>query len=93
MELQLNPVDADRFASPVILRPIAQDRDYFLAVLVLSSPTPDAVLQVGKKPRSVFHAVSHALSPADAARIPVLKDSKGVVHTDPIERFLAEIKK
>jgi hypothetical protein len=89
MKLELKPVEADRFASPVILRPMVLNKEYFLGVLVLASPTPDVVLEIAKKPRPVPHVVSLA----DAPDIPALKDSKGVVHTDPIERFLAEIKK
>ena len=87
--IQLKPVDAERFASPLILRPLAEGQQYFLGVLVLSSTLPAAVLQVGKVPKPV----NCTLTPGEAAQIAVLRDSRGTLHTDPIARFLAEIER
>ena len=88
MDLQLRPVDAERFASPLIIRPIADARGFRAAALVFSSQVPDAALVVGKAP----HRVDWTLDPSLARDIQPLKRN-GKVYTDPLELFLSELKK
>ena len=88
---QLKPAGekVDRFASPLILRPVPSGQRYFLGALALHSPLPEVVLQHsgGTEP------VVCSLSTGDAGQLTVMRDSKGILHTDPIARFFAEIKK
>lgn len=88
---QLQPAGekVDRFASPLILRPIPSGQKHFLGTLALHSPLPEVVLQHSGGTESV----ACSLSTGEAAQLKVMKDARGNLHTDPIERFFAEIKK
>jgi CRISPR-associated protein Cmr1 len=88
-DIQLQPEQGDRFGSPVILRPMADGRRYRAAALVLSVNLPPTVLQVGKKTVSVRWSLTNP----EAATLPVLRDEAGIIHRDPIDRLLEEIKK
>jgi CRISPR-associated protein Cmr1 len=90
MNLQLQPVgERDRFASPLILRPIPDGKGSFLAAaLVLSSDVPECELIAD---RNAF-PVRWALSEADARDIPALQ-RPGKVYTDPLQLFLEELAK
>jgi CRISPR-associated protein Cmr1 len=87
--LELRPVDFERFASPLILRPVPDAKGFWPGALVLSSQTPAAVLKAGDLPASPFSA-QHRLTPAEAAGIPAMS-SNGKVFTDPLARFLEEL--
>jgi CRISPR-associated protein Cmr1 len=83
--LELRPTRFERFASPLILRPVPEARGFRAAALALFSPPPQAVLLAGP---NRFPA-EHRLTPAEAAAIPAL-GSHGKVFTDPLQRFLEE---
>jgi CRISPR-associated protein Cmr1 len=86
--LELRPADFERFASPLILRPVADGDDFRTVALVLGSDLPDARLVAGAK----SFPVATDLSPAGAARIPALVRG-AEVFTDPIDLFLWELKR
>jgi CRISPR-associated protein Cmr1 len=87
--LELRPTEGDRFASPVILRPIPEGTKYRLAALVLESPLPAAVLRFNQEAIEVTCKLDQAM----ASQITVLRDDKGTLHEDPINRLLVEIRK
>jgi CRISPR-associated protein Cmr1 len=89
--LQLQPVgdERDRFASPLILRPIPDGKGFFrAAALVLSSDVPNCELFAGN---SAF-PVKWALDANLARQIPALTRN-GKAYTDPIQLFLEELEK
>ena len=86
--LQLHPVGFERFASPLIIRPIPDGKVFRTAALVLSSDVPDSELKAGEE----SFPAEWRLDPALAAKIPALKRG-GTIFTDPIELFLSELKK
>jgi CRISPR-associated protein Cmr1 len=88
--LQLQPRgDRDRFASPLILRPIPDGKGSFLAAaLVLASDVPNCELVAD---HAVF-PVEWALDPGLARQIPALHRN-GKVSTDPLQLFLEELQK
>jgi CRISPR-associated protein Cmr1 len=86
--LQLNPIGFERFASPLIIRPIPDGNLFRNAALVLSSDVPDSELKAGERSFSA----EWRLDPTLAAKIPALKRG-GTIFTDPIELFLSELKK
>ena len=86
--LQLQPLGFERFASPLILRPVLVDTKYYAAALVLSSDHPAAELLAGQ----ARHAVKIALDPYEAQTIKPLKRN-GKVFTNPIDLYLWELAK
>jgi len=86
--LELRPAEFERFASPLLLRPIPTSQGFLPGALVLSSAMPESVLLAGPKR---FPVKTH-LTPAEAARIPALA-SPGSPPTDPLERFLEELRR
>jgi CRISPR-associated protein Cmr1 len=85
--LQLQPIGFERFASPLIIRPIAQGKSFYTAALALSSDVPDAEFVAGT---DVFTA-DWRLDSASALKIRPL-NRNGISHTDPIDLFLSELK-
>lgn len=89
---QIHPRDHDRFPSSLILRPLPDGRQFRSAALALTAETPsDLVLTYGKATADVQWQLDESL----AARIPVMNDrtAQPSVFTDPIDRFLWELKK
>lgn len=86
--LQLQPVDSERFASPLIIRPMGDGKDFRTAALALSSDVPDAVLVV----EDTAHPVETALDEKMAKLITPL-NRNGKTYTDPIALFLSELEK
>lgn len=89
---QVHPRDHDRFPSPLILRPLADGAQFRAAALALTVDTPsDLVLTYGTSTADVQWQLDESL----AARIPVMNDrtARPSVFTDPIDRFLWELKK
>lgn len=86
--LQLQPEGSERFASPLILRPIPDGQGFRTIALALSSDVPAAELVAGG---SRF-PVRADLTPALAASIPALCRN-GQAFTTPIDLFLEELQK
>jgi CRISPR-associated protein Cmr1 len=86
--LQLEPVGFERFASPLIIRPIPDGDRFYAAALVLSSDIPDSQLVAGEE----IYPVDWRLDPNLAKAIPPL-NRNGTTYVDPIELFLSELKK
>jgi CRISPR-associated protein Cmr1 len=89
---QIHPRDHDRFPSSLILRPLPDGNQFRAAALALSAETPsDLVLSYGKSTADVQWQLDAKL----AAQIPVMNDrtAQPSVFTDPIDRFLWELKK
>jgi len=86
--LQLKPVGFERFASPLILRPIADGNGFRLAAVVLCSDIPPVELAAGE----TNHLVKWELDSELAQRIPALNRNQQI-YIDPIDLFLAELKK
>jgi CRISPR-associated protein Cmr1 len=84
--LELRPAEFERFASPLILRPLQDPQGFWPAALVLVSEPPAAVLAAGE----ARFPVEHRLTAEQAGAIPPLL-SKGRVFTDPLARFLEEL--
>jgi CRISPR-associated protein Cmr1 len=85
--LHLKPIGFERFASPLILRPIAEGERFKAAALVLSSDLPAAEFVAGKSSTPV----RCDLDPTLAAAIEAMKNAQGKVFTDPLELFLSEL--
>lgn len=86
--LHVQPADAERWASPLIIRPIPADNRFRTAALVLASDRPRAVL-VAKEER---FDIECDLDEGLAAQIPALQRGNKIF-TDPIQLFLAELKR
>jgi CRISPR-associated protein Cmr1 len=89
---QVHPRGHDRFPSPLILRPLPDGSQFRAAALALTAETPsDLVLTYGTSMANVQWQLNGSL----AARIPVMNDgtARPSVFTDPIDRFLWELKK
>jgi CRISPR-associated protein Cmr1 len=86
--LQLQPVGFERFASPLIIRPIAEGTGFRASALALCSDVPQVEFTAG----NAVHAVDWRLDHNLALRIPAL-NRNGQTYTDPIDLFLSEIKK
>lgn len=86
--LHVQPAEAERWASPLIIRPVADGNRFRTAALVLASDRPEAVLVAGKKSFNI----ECDLDPGLAAQIPALQRGSKVF-TDPIQLFLAELKR
>lgn len=86
--LQLQPVGFERYASPLIIRPIADGRGFRTAALVLSSEVPAAELRAEAKTFPVDTALDANL----ARQIPAL-NRNGHTYVDPLELFLSELQK
>jgi CRISPR-associated protein Cmr1 len=87
--LQLQPEMSDRFASPVILRPLQDETGFRAAALVLSSKIPATILVAGSNPTPA----EWRLDPHLAAQIPALQRPGGPPFTDPVQLLLAELKR
>jgi hypothetical protein len=86
--LQLKPTGFERYASPLIIRPIADGARFRTAALVLTSDVPPAELVAGTKSYSADFTLDTVL----ARKIkPLNRD--GHTFVDPIELFLSELKK
>lgn len=86
--LQLQPVGFERFASPLIIRPIADGSSFRSSALVLSSDLPQAELVAEKTSYPAAWQLDNAL----AQQIPAL-NRNGKTFTDPLDLFLSELKK
>lgn len=86
--LHLQPIGFERFASPLILRVMAEDKSFRTAALVLASQVPDCELVAGR----TTYPVEWRLDSALAGGIPAL-NRDGKVYDDPIQLFLTELKK
>jgi CRISPR-associated protein Cmr1 len=86
--LQLQPEGSERFASPMILRPVPDGQGFRTLALALSSDVPTAKLVAGT---STF-SVDANLTPDLAASIPALCRN-GKAFTSPIDLFLEELQK
>lgn len=86
--LQLQPVGCERFASPLILRPIPVGDEFRSAALVLSSDLPSSELVAGS-------AVYPARTDLDASLATNIRplNRNGKVFTDPIDLYLSELAK
>lgn len=85
-DTELKPTNADRMASPLILRPIRDGRGYRAAALRLHCPTPPGGIVLKTKTREI--PVKVDLTAAEAKSIPPLAGK-----TNPVVRFLEELKK
>jgi CRISPR-associated protein Cmr1 len=88
MKLQLQPIGFERFASPLIIRPIAEGNKFYTAALALSSDIPDSHLIAGED----IHSVDWRLDSDQAKAIRPL-NRNGITHVDPIDLFISELKK
>jgi hypothetical protein len=88
MKVQLRPVGFERYASPLILRPIPDGKGFRTAALVLASDLPAAELVAGQS----VHPVKSTLD-MDMARQITALHRNGKVYVDPLELFLWELKK
>jgi CRISPR-associated protein Cmr1 len=88
MKLQLQPIGFERFASPLIIRPIADGNKFYTAALALSSDIPDSQLIAGED----IHSVDWRLDSGQAKAIRPL-NRNGITHVDPIDLFISELKK
>lgn len=86
--LHVQPADAERWASPLIIRPVPDGNRFRTAALVLASDRPRAVLVAEKKSFDIECDLDEDL----AAQIPALRRGS-TVFTDPIQLFLAELKR
>lgn len=86
--LQLQPIGFERFASPLIIRPIADKNKFYTAALALSSDIPDSQLVADSK----IYPADWQLDPTMAKDIRPL-NRNGNTYVDPIELFLSELKK
>lgn len=86
--LQLLPAESERFASPLILRPLPAGEGFHAAALALCSDLPKLKLVADQK----IYPADWQLDVAQAKDIPALA-RQGTVFTDPIELFLSELKK
>lgn len=84
--LELRPVSFERFASPLIIRPIPDDNGFRASALVLSSDVPPAELVAGNR----TFPVKTTLDPNLARQIPVLNRG-GQIFIDPIQLYLTEL--
>lgn len=87
-DTELLPEGATRMASPLIIRPYFDGREWMTLALALLEPLPRCVLKV--EGREI--PVKTELSGAEAQAISVLKLPKKII-PDPIERFLQELEK
>lgn len=86
--LQLKPVGFERYASPLIIRPIVDGTRFRTAALVLTSDVPPAELVAG----TTSYSADFTLDDDLARKIkPLNRDGRAFV--DPIELFLSELKK
>ena len=86
LQLQPDLENSDRFASPLVIRPIPKGNGFSAAAVALASELPPAVFVAEKKRFSV----QYDLDPDLAAKIPALKRG-AQVFTDPIELYLREL--
>lgn len=86
--LELRPKEFERFASPLLLRPVADGQKFRTLAVVLSSEPPAAQLLAGKK----SFPVETGLDSTTAAQIPALVRGQ-TVFTDPIALFLWELQR
>ncbi len=86
--LQLQPVSSERFASPLIIRPMVDGSGFRSTALALSSDVPVCELLAGNK----THNVDTVLNANLARQIPAL-NRNGRTFTDPLDLFLEELKK
>lgn len=86
--LQLQPVGFERFASPLIVRPIPHGKGFRASALALCSDIPPVELIADQRTTLVQWELDEQL----AQRIPVLKRD-GQIFVDPIDLFLAELRK
>lgn len=84
--LQLQPVGFERFASPLILRPIPEGQSFRASALALDSGLPAIEFRVKDETFPVQWQLDEQL----ASRIPALKRN-GRTFIDPIDLFLAEL--
>lgn len=94
IKTELKPLNADRMASPLILRPIRDGDGYRAMALVLHAKMPEQIeLSATGKEKSNFNKkVQVGLDRGQAAQIDPLK-LDGRVFTNPLDRFLEEFKK
>lgn len=86
--LQLQPVGFERFASPLIIRPMADGKTFRATALVLTSRIPPAELVAD----DARYQVDWSLNENLAQQIPALNRNRQV-YTDPIQLFLEELQK
>ncbi|HEX4960990.1 MAG TPA: type III-B CRISPR module RAMP protein Cmr1 [Thermoanaerobaculia bacterium] len=86
--LQLQPVGFERYASPLIIRPISDGTSFRASALVLSSDVPTAELVADEASYSAAFTLNTNLARGIQ---PLNRD--GRVFTDPLELFLSELKK
>lgn len=86
---ELKPANAERMASPLILRPIRDGAAFRACALVLTTTMPESIVL---KTKSGTIPVEATLDSAQAAQIEPMKINQTVLR-DPLARFLEEIKK
>jgi CRISPR-associated protein Cmr1 len=86
--LQLQPVGFERFASPLMIRPITEGTGFRASALALCSDVPQVELNAGAK----VHAADWRLDQNLAQQIPAL-NRNDKTYSDPIDLFLSELKK
>jgi len=91
-DTELKPADADRMASPLILRPIRDGSEFRACGLVLNAVMPAKIILKTKDTSNPFPVVRVKLEPTEAAQIEPMK-SNGKVFREPLDRFLEELKK
>lgn len=86
---ELKPANADRMASPLILRPMRDGTVFRACALVLTTTMPESIVL---KTKAKTIPVEVTLDSAHAAQIESMKINQTVLR-DPLARFLEEIKK
>lgn len=94
LKTELKPVNADRMASPLILRPIRDGQEYRALALILRAKMPEQIelCATGKEKPNFNRKVRVDLDRPHAEQIDPL-NLNGRVFTNPLERFLEEFKK
>ncbi|HRI65287.1 MAG TPA: type III-B CRISPR module RAMP protein Cmr1 [Polyangium sp.] len=88
----LKPANADRMASPLIIRPIREGDVFRACALVLTTTLPERIILKTKDERKVPSTVVVKLDRKDAEQIQPMKIN-GNILLDPLDRFLEELKK
>lgn len=91
-DTELKPANADRMASPLIIRPIRDGKGFRAAALVLTATIPKQLVLKTKDKKKDPPTVSVVLDRKHAEQIEPMKVN-GLVLLDPLDRFLEELKK
>lgn len=92
LKTELKPANADRMASPLILRPVVDGQEYRPGAIALRTKMPDQIILKDTGKEKFNKQVQVGLELKHAEQIEPLK-LDGRVFTNPLDRFLEEFKK